>query len=146
MKTTQITLADFIREQNITMASRRTATNRNMEGSDMMDNWLCIFRIPNIARGIKGERAISATMRVPFSMGPAHHGKAPEAQDVLQCLASDASGADQSFSSWCSDLGYDEDSRKAFRTYRVIERQTAKLRAFLGAEAFEQILYGVEPL
>lgn len=180
----QITLAQFIAEHGITMTARRTALNRNMEGSEKMDNWLCTLRLR--ANKMTGK----ATMRVPFSMGtgnrkqpsepmtyeqwlrindpnptprtPASEANLrgnyraylerraepvkPDAADVLSCLASDAATGDQDFTQWCNDLGYDYDSRKAFRTYRIVKRQTAKLRAFLGAAAFEQILYGTEPL
>ena len=70
-------------------------------------------------------------MTVPFSQGPAHC-REPEADDVLSCLLSDASSDQQDFASWCADLGYDEDSRKAERTYQAVQQQTAKLQRFLG--------------
>jgi hypothetical protein len=62
-------------------------------------------------------------MTVYFSMGPAHTSE-PEAAEVLDCLASDASGYDnaRSFEDWCSEYGYDSDSRKAERTYKTIDR------------------------
>ena len=41
----------------------------------------------------------------------------PTAASVLCCLLSDADSADQSFADWCSDFGYDTDSRKALDTY-----------------------------
>jgi hypothetical protein len=71
------------------------------------------------------------SMTVPFSCGSAWT-REPDAADVLDCLLSDASGADQSFEDWASDYGFDTDSRKHERTYRAIARQTAKLRRFLG--------------
>lgn len=70
-----------------------------------------------------------------FSMGPAlcHE---PTAADVLSCLISDASTVDgaRNFSEWCADLGYSDDSIRAERTYRTIEYQSRKLRAFLGSD------------
>jgi hypothetical protein len=39
----------------------------------------------------------------------------PESVDVIQSLLSDATG--ESFESWCSELGYDTDSKKAERAY-----------------------------
>ncbi len=64
----------------------------------------------------------------------------PTAEGVLECLLSDASGADESFEDWCAELGYDSDSRKAEAIYKAVKRQTEKLRRFLGAE-FESFLY-----
>ena len=84
-------------------------------------------------------------MRVPFSQGSAHT-QEPTASDVLECLASDASGVDnaQSFDDWCAEYGYDNDSRKAEKTYKTCQRQADNLRNFLGNENFETLLYGVQ--
>jgi hypothetical protein len=71
------------------------------------------------------------SMTVPFSCGSGWT-REPDAADVLDCLLSDASSADQSFEDWCGDYGYDTDSRRHERTYKAVVRQTAKLRAFLG--------------
>lgn len=73
-------------------------------------------------------------MTVPFSQGSAIS-REPSAADVLDCLASDASGYEQarSFEEWAADYGYDPDSRTAERTYRAIEKQTAALRRLLGS-------------
>ena len=43
----------------------------------------------------------------------------PKVHDVVASLFSDARGADEPFEAWCDDLGYDSDSRKAFKTYEV---------------------------
>ncbi len=63
----------------------------------------------------------------------------PSAVDVLESLCMDASGADQSFDEWCSDYGYDTDSRKAERTYRSVQEQTRRLRRLLGDD-FDEIV------
>jgi hypothetical protein len=78
------------------------------------------------------KRGHSKSMTVPFFQGMAHT-KAPSAADVLSCLLSDASVEDAtSFEDWCSDFGYDTDSRQAEKTYRDCLFQTKELRAFLG--------------
>lgn len=83
-------------------------------------------------------------MTVPFGMGSAHTSE-PDAAHVLSCLLSDASGADEDFENWARDLGYDTDSRRAERTYRQVQAQTAKLRAFLG-DKFDAYMYETEQL
>jgi hypothetical protein len=82
------------------------------------------------------------TLTVPFGMGEALTGD-PTAEDVLGCLLSDASSADQPFENWADDYGYDTDSRKAKQTYRQVQAQTAKLRRFLGDD-FDAYVYETE--
>lgn len=76
-------------------------------------------------------------MTVPFFTGPALG--EPSIADVVECLISDASSADQTFEDWCGDYGYDTDSRKAGATYKAVVKQTAALRRLLGAEAIGRL-------
>lgn len=41
---------------------------------------------------------------------------------ALYCFVSDAASGDQSFENFCSELGYDEDSRTAERTYKACRK------------------------
>ena len=70
-------------------------------------------------------------MTLFFSHGPAICAD-PTAADVLECLLSDLSGADDSFEDWASEFGYDPDSRKAEKIYRTIKSQAVKTRNLLG--------------
>jgi hypothetical protein len=77
------------------------------------------------------------TLAVPYYTGPGLRDRmadGPSAEDVLDCLLSDASTVESvsTFEEWCAELGYDEDSRRAERTYEAIKAQTVRLRAFLG--------------
>lgn len=60
--------------------------------------------------------------------------KAPHAADLLHSLISDSSAAEQSFASWCSEYGYDTDSRKALATYEECQRNADKLRKLFKAD------------
>ena len=73
------------------------------------------------------------TMTFPFYQGYGHT-KDPEASGVLECLLSDASSVEcfRGFEDWCSDLGYDTDSRKAEKTYKACKSIAKRLRSFLG--------------
>ncbi len=80
-------------------------------------------------------------MTTPFYMGPAHAATPPDPCDVLESLLSDASMFDnESYGDWAADLGLDPDTAAARKTYKAVERQTGKLRRFLG-EAYEDVLY-----
>lgn len=65
---------------------------------------------------------------------------APKLRDVLYSLVQDASVIDHdSFESWASEFGYDEDSRAAERTYQQCMAIALKLRAMLGEAALSAL-------
>jgi len=72
----------------------------------------------------------------------------PRLDDVLDSLASDASGVENArdFEDWASDYGYDTDSRKAEDIYRAVVKQTAGLKRLLGDEAYKALLWETERL
>lgn len=74
-----------------------------------------------------------------FFMGSANTDE-PSSEGTLECLLSDASSADQDFESFCSDMGYDSDSRKAERIYQACQKVRGNLQRLLG-EDFEAFLY-----
>lgn len=128
------TIAQFIEDQGIEFGVVPVSENPNMD--DMQPgstHWRCIFNRDG------------RTFTCFFSMGPALTGP-PEAGDVLDCLASDSAGYENagSFEEWAAEYGYDEDSRKAYRTYQQVERQRGELGGFLGRQAFEELLWETE--
>jgi len=72
----------------------------------------------------------------------------PEVQQLIDCLASDASAYDcaRNFEDFCADFGYDEDSRKAESIYKGCGDTAKELKFFLGSELYEKLLYKVERL
>lgn len=70
-------------------------------------------------------------LTVPFFTGPGCSGE-PTAADVLSCIVSDVNAGEQTFKGFCSDFGYDADSRKAEQTYKACAKIAPKVRAFLG--------------
>ena len=130
------TLAAFIEENGIRMSAERVGSNPNMDDArDGSSHWRCRFRSSKF-RG---------SMTIYFTMGSALVGP-PSAADVLDCLASDAVGFEnaRSFEEWCGEYGYDTDSRRAERTYRAVERQSERLRKFLGESAYQALLWHTE--
>ena len=143
MTQTEIKLSEFITEHGIEMQVERVKRNPNM--MDMMDgasHYLCNFR-----RHWGDGAYCLEEMDVTFSMGSAHT-EPPTVEDVLDCLASDASGymnAGFDFEEWASEYGYDTDSRKAYHTFETVEEQADQLRKFMGDE-YETLLWSVERL
>jgi len=56
----------------------------------------------------------------------------PVLADVLHCLLSDSSAIGEAFTDWCSNLGYEADSRKALDTYLQCQENGVKLRNVIG--------------
>ncbi len=126
-------IATFIQQNCIRMSAEQVDNNPSM--TDMgpgATHWRCVFRN-------KGR-----TMTVHFSQGSAHTSE-PTAAKVLDCLAMDAMLHDEPFESWAQSLGFDEDSRKAEKTYKACQRQTQSLKRFLG-DTFEDLLFQVDRL
>jgi hypothetical protein len=134
-----MTLNQLINETGITLTSERVSNNPHMDGSERMNNYKVKLRAKHLG---------NATMRLYYSKGYGHNGAEPTADEVLDCLASDASFVvnSRSFEDWCADLGYDTDSRKAEKTFKTCERQAERLQKFLGTEYYETLLWNIERL
>ncbi|HVT61903.1 MAG TPA: hypothetical protein VHD33_00235 [Legionellaceae bacterium] len=123
-----MTIQEFIAKHGIKMIAERTDSNPNMVDSTWRaDHWKVRFSF--------GKRR----MTTYFSMGYGHNGKAPEADDVLNCLISDCSVIDQTFEDWAGDFGYDTDSRKAEKTYKACIKTGNRLLKFLGFPLFDEL-------
>lgn len=136
-KTTQ-TIAEFIAVNQIEMSALQTHANPNIDSMGRgATHWSCEIR--QVGKGN------ADTLVTFYSMGSGLKG-APELADVLDCLASDASGADNArdFEDWASEYGYDTDSRKAEKIYNACVEGRDKLKAFLGAPAYEALLWNTE--
>lgn len=74
-----------------------------------------------------------------FWQGPAISGE-PDCSGVLECLLSDAQAGEQSFDEFCSEFGYDQDSRKAEKTWEACQKTTVAIKRLLGND-YETFLY-----
>lgn len=68
----------------------------------------------------------------------------PSAASVLHCLLLDYSACDQSFASWCSDFGYDTDSRKALSIYEECQKNADKLKSLFSPDEISTLATLVE--
>lgn len=86
-------------------------------------------------------------MTTYFSMGLGISGL-PTAEDVLDCLALDAAGIEnaRNFEDWCNEYGYDTDSRKAEKIFKVCTKQALQLQCFLGDGLYKELLWDTEHL
>jgi hypothetical protein len=56
----------------------------------------------------------------------------------------DANGAENSFEDWCSEIGYETDSRQAEAVYKLCKETAQNLKGLLGTEGYEKLLYHTE--
>ena len=66
--------------------------------------------------------------------------EAPNAQDVVGSMLSDATCADGTFADFCDNMGMDTDSRKALATYEACQQSGADLRTLVGGEHYRALL------
>lgn len=74
-----------------------------------------------------------------FWQGSAIKGE-PTVIGTLECLLSDSQADDQSFEEFCSEFGYDTDSRKAEQTWQACKKSAVGLKRLLGDD-YEAFLY-----
>lgn len=139
------TLDDFIQAEGIGMLAEKFATRPDLAMDSMKRHFKCTLHTGKLQTW--EPRHWEREMVVWFSQGDAYK-LPPTTADVLDCLASDASGYDNSrnFEDWCADYGYDDDSRKAEKIYHTVAEEAKRLRHFLGNDAYNQLLNEVERL
>lgn len=68
------------------------------------------------------------------------HPELDKEYDVLNafyCFISDAISGDMDFSEFCSEFGYDEDSRKAEKTWKSCKRSAEKMARIYGGDIYD---------
>jgi hypothetical protein len=130
-------LEQFIKRNRITATIEWADSNPDMTASDEWSRSASHYKITL--------RCQKKRMTAYFSQGCAIT-REPTATDLLTCLADDVAGLEnaQDFEDWASEYGYDSDSRRAEKTYRVIEKQRAKLQVFLPAGQLEVLLWNTK--
>ena len=141
--TTETTFGTFCATKGVTITAAFT-------GREERNGWKCFAW--NVTLGYQGR-----TLTQPYFCGLGHVTKAPKwdpnregrpippnAADVLASLLSDASCAAGTFADFCSDLGYDTDSRKALATYLACQEEGPKVRKLIGKDfaAFQEAAQG----
>lgn len=131
-QSSQSTIAQVVKKHAIRMVCEPATHNPNMDRSDKWHNeahhWKVTFK--------KKDRQFT----LYFSMGKLRY-EEPKADEVIDCLRMDfiSIRSEPTFESWASSLGYDEDSRKAYKSWLICKRQAAKFERFMGKEAIEDL-------
>lgn len=100
-----------------------------------------IFRC-TFARGVRESKSVDERQKFSIRFGQSLNNSAgdggtpPTAYDVVTCLTKNDPG---SFQDFCGDFGYDTDSRKAEKTYKLVKKEWAKVSAFFTPDEFEKL-------
>ncbi len=139
--------------QRIDISYESRHDNPHMDDSDDMDHWTVWLSVQRSVGESLNMDTMKRTMTVYYSKGRGHNGEAPTLSEVLESLAANASSvqfnaeygeADYSFEEWADEFGYDQDSRKAKRTYKNICAQSRDLWYLLGEDDFKAAVYETE--
>lgn len=110
-------------------------------GPGIVDRWI-MEKHPSVTR--KGTATYLRPGTLAWEGFVKEHGKKyrPDLPSVLDCLASDAQSivCAPLFEEWATECGYDTDSRKAEKTWKVCTEQRHLLERLLGSDAFEELL------
>lgn len=131
----------FVSTYGISSKAEWVDRSPNMAADDEWNRSANHYKVTLISRKLKSQ------ITTHFSMGSAHT-KAPEAEDVLNALASDSSSIENNadFESWAREFGYDTDLRKAEKTFKACLKQAEELKRFLGEDAYKELLWETESL
>jgi hypothetical protein len=132
-----MTIQDFINEHNITMTSKRILARKDQGFRDAAwDKTASHFKV--VLRYVPDNGSKPRTMATEYSMGSAYK-EDPKLVKVLDSIRGDAS-FDGSFIDFCSELGYDEDSRKAEATFKACVKTRNQLGKLLGDVNAQQLM------
>lgn len=90
------------------------------DGNWPHDLWQCTFRMD-------GRKAT-----FEYRAGLGHEGKRPVEGAVLECLLLDTDSIEEPFDEWCSNFGFDSDSRKAEQMYLACQRTAEQMENLFG--------------
>ena len=124
------TIKQFIKENGLTMSCEYADSNPNMKDSQNMNHYkVTIKRRFKVLGNYLDTRYGFKQMTLFFSQGYGVEGE-PTLESVLNCLISD-SYCGVTFQEFCDNLGYNNDSRKAEKTFKATLKQTSKLKKLL---------------
>lgn len=132
-----VTVSEFCKSHEITAEFKHMGRGTQ---SPWDEKWECDhWKVKFTRRALSGSKPVFMT--VDFYCGSGLSGKQPTAEEVLDCLASDATTIGESFEDFALNLGYDTDSRKAEKIYKAVLHQTNRLKKFItNSVTFEKLL------
>lgn len=138
---TPMPLAAFIAEHGISANVRHSTEPRRKGWPEDANHWTVTLRRR------MSDHPGGALMVVPFSQGSAHT-EPPTLSEVLECVVDDCATFENArdLQDWIAEYGTDPHDlaalKEAERKFRAVGEQAAKLRAFLGDDAYNALVSG----
>ena len=120
-------LEKFITENKIQFSCDWVVERPDNFMNKNMDHWRCVLK------------ANGKTHTFYYSQGYGIRHKEPVLANVLESLASEYDPGDMAFEDFCSEYGYDEESRKAEKVYRAFRKRTQALDRLFGGEGMKDL-------
>lgn len=131
----QQTIQEFLKKYPMSISCKQIDQRPDNNEWKDADHWKCVLR----------NKATGKQMTFYYSKGYGHHGKEPNLCEVVSSMASDSDASEENFEDWCSNLGYDTDSRRAERIYKLCKEQTKKFIRVLGdKKILDELVYDTE--
>lgn len=99
---------------------------KSKEGDWVRDDWAVVLKYQG--------RSMSTEFHTGVGLRKNNKPVPPKVPDVLYCLLMDSSALDLTFEEWCSEMGYDTDSRKAEKIYNLCVENAIKVKRLLGKD------------
>jgi len=136
MQDYQAQAADFLHRHNIRFHARYVDFARFFEDDEQERSiyTLTLTRMTNLNGELVRDGRFST--RFGASIHMTHNDVKPTAYDLLSCLTKSDPGT---FEDFCSEYGYETDSRRAERTYRKVKKEWLKVSQFFSAAELAEL-------
>ena len=122
----------FLTDNGISFSAKFETFGKHWEDDEAERN---IYTL-SLFRAGQGADSQSVSVRFGQSLVNTAANEAPTAYDMLACLTKNDPG---DFEEFCSEFGYDTDSRKAEREWKTVRAEWEQVEAFFTAEELEQL-------
>lgn len=140
-KQIELQIENILQKAGIEYSAKYVGENENpfnSEKSYTMDAWKIVFSKGNkrfsldyfTGVGLRKKAKIRHMPDTPIMPHPA---------GVLYSVVMDSEACEMSFDDWCSELGYDTDSRKALETYLACQNNGAKYAMLFDSNVRQEI-------
>lgn len=119
---------DFLRKAGIRYSSRFIKFGYHFQDDDKMrDIFQCYLSRPGKKMSIRFGQSLQNSTNGNYP---------PTAYDLLTCLTKYEPGT---FNNFCGDYGYDNDSRRAEKTYKAVIREWNKVNSFFSSDELTEL-------
>lgn len=131
---------DFLQATNTTFTAKFKEHAQMWDDNQMRDIFTCT--LTSNKGGLNSSQLTKAFHKYTFKFGQSINNSTgagnnpPTAYDVLSCLTKYDPGT---FSNFCSEYGYDIDSRKAYKTYKAVMKEWKNVELLFTPEEREQL-------